>query len=130
MREALHSVMFVLFAICIYIALPAAMIWGWMRWLKRMQPRSFFSMLSLVGFALATASGLLAAASVSYAHAIGGFPFYDPSLIRIYRWGALLSLSGTVFGLVGVWRPSPLRWHAPTCAVAMLLFWFATAAGE
>jgi hypothetical protein len=77
-----------------------------------------------------TASGLLATSSVLYAHAIGGFPFYDPLLLRIYRWGALLSLSGTVFAFIGVWRPGPLRWHAPACAVGTLLFWFAAAMGE
>lgn len=130
MSKAIQPVMVILFVICIYIALPTAMIWGWVRWLKRTQPRSYFSIMSLVGFALATASGLLAAASVSYAHIIGGFPYYDPLLLRIYRWGAVLSLSGMVFGLGGVWRPSPLRWHAPTCAVGTLLFWSAAAMGE
>jgi len=65
-----------------------------------------------------------------YARAVGGFPFYDPLLLRIYRWGALLSLSGIVFAVIGVWRPSPLRWHAPACAIGTLLFWFAAAMGE
>jgi len=125
-----QSVLLVLFVAGIYLVLPAAMVWGWVRWLKRTQPRSWPSILSLIGFALGTASGLLAISSVLYAHAIGGFPFYDPLLLRIYRWGALLSLSGTVFALIGVWRPGPLRWHAPTCAVGTLLFWFAAAMGE
>lgn len=98
--------------------------------MKRTQPRTWPALLSLVGFALATASSLLAASSMSYAHAIGGFPFYDPLLLRIYGWGALLSLSGTVFAFIGVWRPGPLRWHAPACAVGTLLFWFAAAMGE
>ena len=49
-------------------------------------------------------------------YAVGGVPFYDPLLLRIYRWGALLSLAGTAFALIGVWRPGPLRWHAPACA--------------
>ena len=130
MRGAAQSLLLVLFVAAIYIALPASMIWGWVRWLKRTQPPTWPSILSLIGFALATASGLLATASVLYAHAIGGFPFYDPLLLRIYRWGALLSLSGTLFGLIGVWRPGPLRWHAPVCAVGTLVFWFAAAMGE
>jgi hypothetical protein len=50
---------------------------------------TLFSVLSLIGFTLASASGLLAVSSVLYAHAIGGFPFYDPRLLRIYRWGDL-----------------------------------------
>ncbi|NDQ57057.1 MAG: hypothetical protein GZ088_08290 [Acidipila sp.] len=120
----------VLSVAAIYIALPTAIISGWVRWLKRRQPRTPFSVSSVIGLALATASGLLATASVLYAHAIGGFTFYDPLLLRIYRWGALLSLSGTVFALIGMWRPGPLRWHAPACAAGTLLFWFAAAMGE
>jgi hypothetical protein len=130
MNAVAQSIVLVMFVVGIYIAVPATMIWGWMRWLKRTQPRNLPSILSLVGFALATASGVLAASSVVYAHAIGGFPFWDSSLLRIYRWGALLSLSGIVFGIMGVWRPGPLRWHAPACAVGTLLFWFAAAMGE
>jgi hypothetical membrane protein len=130
MNKVAQPVILILYVVGMYIALPAAMIWGWVRWLKRKQPRTPFSILSLIGFALATVSGLLATSSVLYAHAIGGFPFYDPLLLRIYRWGALLSLSGTAFALIGVWRPGPLRWHAPTCAVGTLLFWFAAAMGE
>lgn len=45
-----------------------------------------------------TASGLLAVSSLVWAHAIGGFPYYDPRLLRMYRWGGLLSLSSLVFG--------------------------------
>jgi hypothetical protein len=114
----------------VYIALPAVITWGWVRWWKRTQPRTPFSILSLIGFTLATASGLLAISAMLYARAVGGFPFYDPLLLRIYRWGALLSLSGIVFAVIGVWRPSPLRWHAPACAIGTLLFWFAAAMGE
>lgn len=130
MRGATQSIVLVLFVAAIYIALPAVMIWGWVRWFKRTQPRTLLAILSLIGFTLATASGLLATSAMLYARAVGGFPFYDPLLLRIYRWGALLSLSGTVFALIGVWRPGPLRWHAPTCAVGTLLFWFAAAMGE
>jgi len=104
--------------------------WGWARWFRRTQPRTVPAILSLIGFTLATASGLLAVSSVLYAHAIGGFPFYDPRLLRVYRWGGLLSLSGLVFGIAGVWRPGPVRWLAPVCSFGTLLFWFASAMGE
>jgi hypothetical protein len=120
----------VLFAIASYLAVPAAMILGWVRWVKHRQSQTLFSILSLIGFTLATASGLLALSSVLYAQTIGGFPYYDPSLLRIYRWGGLLSLAGIVFAISGAWRPSPLRWYAPACAVGMLLFWFMTGSGE
>jgi len=41
---------------------------------------------SLAGFSLGTASAVLAVGTTVYARAVGGFPFYDPSLMRIYRW--------------------------------------------
>jgi hypothetical protein len=58
------------------------------------------------------------------------FPYYDPLLLRVFRIGVLISLGGIVFGISGVWRPSPLRWHAPVCAVGMLTFWILAASGE
>ena len=112
------------------IGLPALVIWGWVRWFKRQQPRTLLSTLSLIGFVLATASTVLAFTSVLYSIAVGGFPYYDPLLLKIYRWGSFLSLSGIVFAISGIWRPGPLRWHAPACAIGMLLFWFAMAIGE
>jgi len=84
----------------------------------------------VIGFTLATLSGVLAISSVVYAHAIGGFPFYDPLLMKIYGLGAVLSLAGILFSLSGIWRPSVLRWHAPVCSVGTLLFWFFSAMGE
>jgi len=98
MHKAVESVLLFLFAVGVYVGLPVLIAWGWVRWFRRIQPRTLPVILSLIGFTLATASGLLAVSSVVYAHAIGGFPFYDPRLLRIYRWGGLLSLSGLVFG--------------------------------
>jgi hypothetical protein len=112
MNKAAGSALLVLFVVAVYIALPAVMIWGWVRWSRRTQLRTVSSILSLIGFTLATASGLLAISAMLYTRAVGGFPFYDPLLLRIYRWGALLSLSGIVFALIGVWRPGP-RYHLP-----------------
>jgi hypothetical protein len=112
-----------------YLAAPVLLIWGWLRWLKQPMLRTAPSILSLVGFVLATVSGLLAVSTIAYAQ-IHYFPFYDPMLLRIFRWGALLSASGLVFGLAGVWRPSPLRWHAAAYGFAMLTFWIVAASGE
>jgi hypothetical protein len=120
----------VLFRVGFYVGVPALLIWGWIRWFRRTQPRTLPSILSSIGLALATASAILAVSSVLYAHAIGGFPYYDPRLLRMYRWGGLLSLSGLVFGIAGVWRPGPLRWLAPVCSFGTALFWFASAMGE
>ena len=118
-----------LFAAAIYLGLPTAIVTGWLRWGKRKENATVFSTHSLVGFALATASALLAVSSIVYAQS-AHFAYYDPSLLRIFRLGGVLSLSGTVFGNCGTWRPNPLRWYAPGCALGMLLFWFAMAIGE
>ena len=129
-RHGVVESVLMLLIVVVYLSLPVLVIWGWIRWSTRTQPRTLFSILSLIGFTLATTSGLLAVSSLLYAHAIGGFPFYDPLLMRIYRWGGLLSLSGIVFGIAGVWRPGPVRWLAPVCSFGTLLFWFASAMGE
>jgi hypothetical protein len=126
----MNQIIFVLFVIGVYVALPGVMIWGWTLWVKRREPRTAFSTLSLIGFTLASVSGLLAISATLYARAVGGFSFYDPSLMKIYRWGALLSVTAMVFAIIGLWRPSSLRWHAPVCAAGTLVFWLAAAAGE
>jgi uncharacterized BrkB/YihY/UPF0761 family membrane protein len=106
------------------------MMWGWVRWMKQRGPRTTFSTLSLTGFALGTASGLFAIGAMLYARAVGGFSFYDPALVKIYRWGTLLSVAAIMFAIIGLWRPSSLRWHALVCALGTLVFWLAVAAGE
>jgi hypothetical protein len=114
----------------LFAPLVAVLVWGWIRWSKRAQSKTLLPIMSLIGFALATASALLALSTMLYAQAIGGFQYHDPRLLRIYRWGALLSLTGTVSALVGVSQPGPLRWHSPFSAVGTLAFWIVAANGE
>jgi len=59
---------------------------------------------ALLGFILASASALLAVSAMAYSLMRGGFPFYDPLLMRIFGVGGLLSLGGLVFGVGGAWR--------------------------
>jgi hypothetical protein len=99
------------------------LIWGWARWINHPKLRTVPSILSLAGFVLAMASALLAVSSIAYAQVIHGFRFYDPLLMRLFRWGILLSLGAIMFGVGGVWRPSSLRWHAPVAAIGTLAFW-------
>src|SRR5579872_2764246 len=100
-----------------YVFAPITLLFGWIRWIGRREElgRPFF--LSLIGFILSTASGLLAVSAIAYAVATHGFQFYDPKLLRIYAWGLLLSAGGVVLGLTGVSAPNALRWHAPLAGI-------------
>jgi len=123
------EVTFVILFIVGYVVPPILLIWGWLRWAIEPRLRTTPSILSLVGFVLATVSALLAILTIAYAQ-VHHFPYYDPLLLRIFRWGALLSLGGILFGIAGVWRPSAIRWHAPACSLGMLAFWILAASGE
>src|SRR5690349_11255476 len=102
MNTIAGKILIVLFAGAIYISLPAAIVSGWVHWGRKRQHLAVSSTLSLIGFALATASALLAVSSMVYAQSGHGFAYYDPSLLRIFRWGGLLSLSGLVFAICGI----------------------------
>jgi hypothetical protein len=106
-----------------WLVAPASLIWGWVRWLGRPKRWTITSFLALFGFLLAMASALVAICSILYSEAIGGFPFYDPLLMKIIRIGSLLAVSGFVAGLGGVWRPNSLRWLTPISALGMFAFW-------
>jgi len=130
MNGFMSEIAALLLAFAIYIVLPATVIWGWVRWATHGKQWIFFPIVSLIGFVFATMSGLFAIWSIHYAHTIGGFPFYDPLLLRFYRWGALLSATGFLFAIIGVWKPSSLRWHSLVSAAGTFIFWVAAAAGE
>jgi len=113
-----------------YVLSPVMLTWGWVRWFRQPKLRTVTAILSLLGFTLASASALLAVSAIAYSLMRGGFPYYDPLLMRIFGVGGLLSLSGLILGVCGVWRTSSLRWHAPISATATLAFWIAAAIGE
>jgi hypothetical protein len=130
MNTTAEEIILSVFALAVYIVLPAAIVAGWIRWVRHRAAETPISLLSLLAFGLATCSGLLALISITYAHAIGGFPYYDPRLLRFYKWGGMLSDAGVVLGIIGCWRRNPLRWYAPLCALGMSAFWGAAAMGE
>jgi hypothetical protein len=109
---------------------PVSIIWGWVRWAKDSSRSTFWSKLSFVGFLLANLSICIYIGGVVYAQVIGGFPYYDPRLMRMMRVGACVSLIGIVISLLGCWRPGKLRWLAPAATLGSLLCWFFTAMGE
>jgi len=128
MKKSVEFIFVILFAFS-YLVSPVLLFWGWVRWLKQSKLRTITSLLSLSGFLLASASALLALLSIPYAQ-VHRFGYYDPSLIRIFRWGVLLSFTGLCLGVGGACRTSSLRWLSPLAALGTLAFWLFSAAGE
>jgi hypothetical protein len=122
---------FVTYIIVVLIALPCMTIWGWIRWWRAKKPRSLPYWLSLAGFSSATLSELVAIFWIAYSHTVGGVSFADSRPARIYGatfvCSGLLSVSGLIFALGGIWRKNPLRWHSVICAVGMVVFWIGIA---
>jgi hypothetical protein len=107
-KLAESTIVLILFAVGAYSALVAVMVSGWVRWSKRTQPSSA---LSLIGFTLATASGLFTLSSSLFEPHSPPFGL-DESLLRVCDWGGMLSLAGgMLFTICGTWQPSPLRWR-------------------
>ena len=110
--------------------LPILLFAGWLRWIRAgRNQRQPAAISSLVGFSLGTASVLLAGSTQLFAALRGGFPFYDPKLLLIYKIGLGVSLAGSVAVWIGVSGRSVLRWYAPALSLCMLFLWFLWAAG-
>ena len=119
-----------LFALVIYFGPPIIIFWGWVRWKIEKGRITWGATLSLLGFGLATLACFMAIGTAIYGAAVGGFPFYDRRLLRMYFLGAVCSLFGLILGLAGIWHRNPIRWHAPAASLGMLLFWLASATSE
>ena len=119
-------------AVATTFVIPALLLWGWVRWSQHPQetPRARSSTFSLLGFSLATASAALAVVTHLYARFVHSFPFYDPTLLKIYACGCLLSIAGIFFAVAGSGRANPLRWLAPICSVGTLIFWLLAMSSE
>ena len=113
-----------------FLASPIMLAWAWIRFAKLPRLGTAGSVLSLIGLILATASAALAVSSIGYAVVIRGFQYYDPRLMRIFRWGIFLSLGGIVLGTGGIGKRTSPRWHVPVSGVCVLVFWIVAAEGE
>jgi hypothetical protein len=107
-----------------FLAAPVSLIWGWVRWANRSAKTGNAAILSFAGLLFATTSALLAGAAILYSFWIGGFPHYDPRLLKIYFFGIVLSLPAITLSALGAARKSVLRWHALGSSAGMFLFWF------
>jgi drug/metabolite transporter (DMT)-like permease len=86
------------------------------------------SIATLIGSALASASGLLAIWLLSYGYATGGLHHNDPLLLAGIRIGIALSVAALVFAGIGIRKPSRMRWIGLAWAAAGCLFWVCTLA--
>jgi hypothetical protein len=107
----------------IYAGVPIMALWGCIRWYKEEHPRTLVAWLSCAGFWLGVASGIMAVASIAYGQLTNGRAYYAPSFPRVIYGGFLLSAIAVLLALAGLWRRSPLRWHAAVCSLAMLFYW-------
>jgi uncharacterized membrane protein len=120
-----------IFVIAVLGGIAAWVIWGWAsRTRRRSEAFSPLALFSLIGFSLASLSALLRIATGVYAQFTDGFPFNDPTLLRIYVCGLLLTTLGLVSGLCGSFRDGPLRFKAPALSTFLLLFWIAQMISE
>jgi hypothetical protein len=115
----------------LFLGLPlvifARAIWRWLRASPRIGVPAWRGYVAMVGIGLAGVSALLWVVSLIWARAIGGFPFYDPVLLRFYRWGFLTSALGLFVSLVGKGK---LRWPTTGLSLLMSMLWFMAATGE
>lgn len=80
MSNVIQTVELLLFLVVFYMALPSAIVWGWLRWARSPRTGGVSGIFSLIGFTLATAWALVAASSLIYARVIGASPFTIPFL--------------------------------------------------
>src|SRR5260370_32942804 len=95
-EEQSMPVMILIPGVAMYLVPPLLLAWGLIRCAARPKLRTLASNSSLVGFIVATASAVLAVSSVAYGP-VHHFPYSDPVLLRIFAWGALLSIAGIGF---------------------------------
>jgi hypothetical protein len=105
-----------------YIVAPVSLIWGWARWIKEPKSWSFPSLISFVAFVIASASSALGLVTII----VGMWGVFEERYDGFYRvvdFGTIISLLGNFVAIGGIWRRSPLRWHALASAAASLGFW-------
>jgi hypothetical protein len=127
MNEQTSSALFLVVVAWVAVALPAVMVWGWVRWAKSAARRTIFSRLSLTGFVLANLSVLLALSSLFFAHTMGSSPIQNSLLLKLSSAGLILAALGVALAFCCVWRASALRWPCVLCAGGILAFWLFSA---
>ncbi|HEY0701992.1 MAG TPA: hypothetical protein VGD60_04415 [Candidatus Acidoferrales bacterium] len=85
-------------------------------------PKSPTALAPVLGFALASASALLALWMIAFGYATGGSR-HDPLFLTAFRTGIILSVGATVFALIAFNLKHHLRWLILLWALAGVCFW-------
>ena len=104
--------------------------WSWLHAHEYWNSDARMPWISIASLGLASVAMLLAFVTLIHWSFRGGYKSYDPTLLRYYAFGIILSLAGILLGLIGAAFKSSARWQALVAAFGMLLCWFACAATE
>src|SRR5215469_15186469 len=106
------------------------LVWALQRWIQskpRFELPHWRSYTAFAAFCVSAASVTLWVFTGIWALARGGFPYYDPVLLRLYSFGFFSSLTALLISLPGKGK---LRWPACGIGVLMTFLWFAAATSE
>jgi hypothetical protein len=118
------------FYIISWIAVPVGLtwtIWTWWNSSPRVESPEWRSYLGLGALNLAGISALLFLFLAIWARVRGGFPFYDPVLLRCYGLGFITGAGGFLLSLPGKGK---VRWPACVISFAMMFIWIMAASSE
>jgi len=90
-------------------------------------PRSWRTRVQVGAWVLSAASAALFFGTTLWARIMGGFPYYDPTLMAIYTCGFFTALLGLVLGAFGVGR---IRLSVVALSVTMVFVWAVLGASE
>ena len=113
------------------LGLPVLMlVWALWRWWHTapliIQP-AWRSYVAFIAITLGGISSLLWLVSIVWAGVIGGFAYYDPVVLRFYRWGFFTGVAGFLISFAGKGK---LRWPACGLSFLMAMLWMMAATSE
>jgi hypothetical protein len=115
----------------LWVGLPPAVLvlilWHWMRSSPRIAEPVWRGYFAIGAATFAGISVMLWVFSFVLARKVGGFGYYDPVLMRFYRWGSVTGLAGIVAGFGGTGK---LKWPACGLSTLMTLLWLFAATDE
>jgi hypothetical protein len=119
-----------LFPYLVFLLQSGIFYWAFRRWLRaspRIAAPAWRSYSAICAFCFALVSFILWLVLFAWAQVVGGFPYYDPFVLRFYGFGFLTGTIGLLCGLIGKGK---LRWPACGMSALMAFLWLAAASSE